>query len=257
MSHHIDLKSVSSYLSGICRQLEPYFPNVHSSHHSPLVDCTLKGCLHLKGSAVTRKRALTFEDLFIILSDLSNSTQHDNLLFKSMLITGFFALMRLGELTFPDTIKLRNWRKISKRSTVIISPEQYQFHLPGHKADQFFELEGNTVIVKQKQYCDINPLSIFTDYLSSRDLLHPLSSPLWIRKNGSVPTRHFFITHLHRYFEKDVTGQSMRAGGATSLAEHGVPPLIQFMGRWSSDAFFIYIRKSPVLIQALLYSNRD
>ena len=89
-----------------------------------------------------------------------------------------------------------------------------------------------------------------------RDLLHPLSSPLWIRKNGSVPTRHFFITRLRHYFEKDVAGQSMRAGGATSLAEHGVPPsLIQFMGRWSSDAFFIYIRKSPVLIQALLYSG--
>ena len=50
----------------------------------------------------------------------------------------------------------------------------------------------------------------------------------------------------------------MRAGGATSLAEHGVPPsLIQLIGRWSSDAFFIYIRKSPVLIQALLYSQEN
>ena len=66
-----------------------------------------------------------------------------------MLITGFFALMWLGELTFPDTIKLQNWRKISKRSTIIVSQDQYQFHLPCHKADQFFE--GNTIIVKQKQ----------------------------------------------------------------------------------------------------------
>ena len=45
MSHHIDPKSVSSYLSGICQQLEPYFPNVRPSRHSPLVDRTLKGCL--------------------------------------------------------------------------------------------------------------------------------------------------------------------------------------------------------------------
>ena len=45
MSHHIDPKSVSAYLSGICQQLEPYFPNVHASRHSPLVDKTLKGCL--------------------------------------------------------------------------------------------------------------------------------------------------------------------------------------------------------------------
>jgi hypothetical protein len=256
MSHHIDPKSVTSYLSGICQQLEPYFPNVRPSRHTPLVTRTLKGCLRLQGSAVTRKRALTFSDLYKVLSNLSSSTQHDDLLFKSMILTGFFALMRLGELTFPNNIKLRNWKKISKRSSVIISDDQYQFHLPGHKADRFFE--GNTIIIKKKQYCDINPLSVFSDYISSRDRLHPLSSPLWLKKNGSVPTRQFFISRLRQYFEKDVAGQSMRAGGATSLAEHGVPPsLIQFMGRWSSDAFFIYIRKSPVLIQALLYSSQS
>ena len=46
-----------------------------------------------------------------------------------------------------------------------------------------------------------------------------------------MPTWHFFITRLRRYFEKDVTGQSMRAGGATSLAENGIlPSLIQFIG---------------------------
>ena len=50
----------------------------------------------------------------------------------------------------------------------------------------------------------------------------------------------------------------MRTGGATSLAENGVPPsIIQLIGRWTSDAFFIYICKSPVLIQALLYSGRQ
>ena len=49
----------------------------------------------------------------------------------------------------------------------------------------------------------------------------------------------------------------MRAGGATSLAEHGVPPsIIQPLGRWSSQAFLVYIRRSPALIQAMLYSDR-
>jgi len=62
---------------------------------------------------------------------------------------------------------------------------------------------------------------------------------------------------MRLFFATDIGGQSMRAGGATSLAEHGVPPsLIQAIGRWSSDAFLIYIRKNPVLIQALLYSHR-
>ena len=254
MSHHIEPRSVSSYLSGICQQLEPYFEHVRHSRHTPLVERTMHGCLRLFSSPTTRKRALTLLDLLHVLAALAHSTSHDDLLFKAMLLTGFFALMRLGELTFPNSKKLRNWRKVTKRSSVIVSPDQYEFHLPSHKADRFFE--GNRVIVTQKQYSNIDPLSVFIEYLTSRDRAFPLSSPLWLTSKGTVPTRDFFISRLHRFFENDIAGQSMRAGGATSLAEHGVPPsLIQLIGRWSSDAFFIYIRKSPVLIQALLYSN--
>ena len=254
MSHHIEPRSVSSYLSGICQQLEPYFEHVRRSRHSPLVERTMKGCLRLFSSPTVRKRALTLSDLILVLSALAHSTAHDDLLFKAILLTGFFALMRLGELTFPNTRKLRNWRKVTKRSSVIVSADQYEFHLPSHKADQFFE--GNRIIVKQEQYEDIDPLLCFIEYLSSRDRAFPLSSPLWLTSKGTVPTRDFFISRLNRFFDNDIAGQSMRAGGATSLAEHGVPPsLIQLIGRWSSDAFFIYIRKSPILIQALLYSN--
>jgi hypothetical protein len=202
-----------------------------------------------------RKRALTLEDLQSVLAALSHSTAHDDLLFCAMLLTGFFALLRLGELTFPNIVRLRNWRKVTKRSTVVVSDDQYGFHLPCHKADPFFE--GNHVIVKAQQYNDINPLEVFKTYLASRDARFPLSSPLWLTERGSIPTRQFFIQRLRRFFANDVAGQSMRAGGATSLAEHGIPPsLIQLIGRWSSNAFFIYIRKSPVLIQALLYSNQ-
>ena len=37
MCHHIKPNSVGTYLSGICHQLEPYFPDVRSSHNSALV----------------------------------------------------------------------------------------------------------------------------------------------------------------------------------------------------------------------------
>jgi hypothetical protein len=254
MSSHIKPDSVGSYLSGISQQLEPYFPNVRTSRLSPLVERTLKGCRRLRGVAVVRKRALTCSDLSLVVNHLSSSSLHDDLLFMSLLLTGFFALLRLGELTFPDVVRLRNWKKVAKRASVSVTNDLYQFHLPSHKADPFFE--GNQIIVKKQQFCDLNPLLIFSNYLSSRDGLFPLSSPLWLTSKGAVPTRSFFISRLRRYFDKDVAGHSMRAGGATSLAENGVPPsLIQFIGRWSSDAFFIYIRKSPVLIQALLYSS--
>lgn len=187
MSHHIEPRSVSSYLSGICHQLEPYFPNVRASRHTPLVERTMKDCLRLRSSATKRKRALTLPDLTLVLDRLHHSKEHDDLLFKTLLLTGFFALMRLGELTFPNDTKLRNWKKISKRSSVALNDDQYEFDLPSHKADRFFE--GNRIIIKKQQYNNINPLIHFKAYLSSRDKKFPVSSPLWLTSKGTVPTR--------------------------------------------------------------------
>jgi hypothetical protein len=44
MSTHIKPDSVNSYLSGICNQLEPFFPNVRQRRASILVSQTLAGC---------------------------------------------------------------------------------------------------------------------------------------------------------------------------------------------------------------------
>ena len=199
MSHHIELCSISTYLSGICQLLEPYFPNVRAARLSPLVERTMKGCMRLKSTATKRKRALTVSDLSTVVDALSLSTNHDDLLFQAMLLTGFFALMCLGDLTFPNDANLRNWRKISKRSSVTIDDDQYSFHLPSHKADCFFE--GNRIIVKRKQFSDLDPLLIFRRYLTSHDNSFPLSSPLWLMANGAVPTCQFFISRLRRFFD--------------------------------------------------------
>ena len=69
----------------------------------------------------------------------------------------------------------------------------------------------------------------------------------------TVLTRGFFIHHLCLWFNNDVAGQSMHAGGATSLAENGIAPhIIQGIGWWASVAWQIYIRKHPVHRQCRL-----
>jgi len=255
MAHHINPKSVNNYLTGIVQQLESMFPHARDARNSQLVRRTLQGCMRLKGVATKRKRALTLDDLQLVLNHYHASTKHNDLLFVSMILTGFFALMRLGELTFPDDVSLRNWRKVSQRSSVKITDEHYEFHLPAHKADRYFE--GNRIIVRAKQFRH-NPLTHFRTYMASRDRIHPLSLPLWLMENGDVPTRSFFMTRVCELFKDDVAGQSMRAGGATSLAEHGVPPsIIQPLGRWSSQAFLIYVRKNPALIQGMLHAQAN
>jgi hypothetical protein len=254
-STHTTPKSANSYLSGICQQLEPYFPDVRKNRNSPLVSRTMKGCKRLRGSPTTRKRALSTSDLELVIDHYTSSTNYDDLLFVAMLLTGFFALLRLGELTYPDDVSIRDPRKAIKRASVQVTDHNYQFFLPGHKADRFFE--GNIVIVP-KNPTRTNPLAAFNTYLAARDRAFPYSSPLWLTSNGRVPTRSFFMRRIRTFFETDVGGHSMRAGGATCMALNGcAPSLIQAAGRWASDAFQIYIRKNPVLLQAFLFAREQ
>ena len=252
MSHHVNPRSVNTYLSGISQQLETYFPTVKEARNSLLVCRTYQGCMRMRGRATICKRALTVDDLRLVIDHYRSSTLHDDLLFVAMLLTGFFGLLRLGELTFPNDPSLQNWKKVTRRGTVGLQ-DTYEFTLPGHKADRFFE--GNRIIIPAHRF-SLSPLHHFSHYLTSQDSLHPVSSPLWLTEAGKVPTRSFFIARLRLFFEKDVAGQSMRASGATALAEHGVSPaIIQASGRWASKAFLVYIRKNPTLLQGFLHAN--
>jgi hypothetical protein len=251
MSHHISPRSVGCYLSGIIQQLEPFFPDARVRRNSTLVQRTLAGCMKLLSQPIRRKHPLATSDLDTVIAHYYLSApSHDDLLFIAQLLTGFFALLRLGEMVFPDSDAIRDWRKISRRHTVHLAETSYDFVLPYHKADRFFA--GNQVLVT-KGTGDINPVSHFAAYLRSRDALLPLHSALWLRSDGSVPTRAWFLRRLGLFFGSEIRGQSMRAGGATYLAEKGTAPsLIQARGRWSSDAFLIYVRKNPALLIDLI-----
>ena len=73
MSKHIKPSSVASYLSGICQQLEPFFPDIRKNWNSPLVCWTLPGCKHLYGSPIIWKQALTLDNLQHVVSHYEKS----------------------------------------------------------------------------------------------------------------------------------------------------------------------------------------
>ena len=251
MSHHIRPKSVKSYLSGLVQQLEPDFPSIREVRASRLVVKVMKGCMKMRGQAVRRKLPLSLPDLLFISKRFSSSKSHDDLLWTTLVITGFHGLLRLGEMTFPDNVYIRDWRKVTKRSSLIVRPHQYEFHLPAHKADRFFE--GNRVLISAFS-SSFDPCPIFLRYLSSRDFLFPASSPLWLTSKGRIPTRSFFITRLRRFLPKTFAGASMRAGGATHLATlHTPPDIIRALGRWTSEAWEVYICVHPALLHSLLH----
>jgi hypothetical protein len=252
MCHHINPKSVDNYLSGICNNLEGYFPHVRAARNSALVSRTLTGCKRLYGRATQRKRALTRDDLVTVHNNLSHSDSHDDILFLSQLLSGFNGLLRLGELVWPDQTSHRSYRKLSLRTSVQLLQTSYSFCLPTSKTDRIFE--GNRVVIQNHTLP--NPLCTFTSYLKSRDALFPHRAELWLREDGSVPTRSWFLHRLLSYFSRDTAGQSIRAGGATDLASRGFSPsAIMSIGRWLSDDWRKYVRRHPVLMHALYFSD--
>ncbi|KAF9018995.1 hypothetical protein BDZ89DRAFT_928871, partial [Hymenopellis radicata] len=225
MSAHIEPRSVSAYLSGISNKLEPYFPEVRANRSSYLVKRTLAGCMKLHSKPVKRKLPLSRNHVLTAITSLTPSSTHDDILFVAMLCTGFAGLMRLGELAVPDDRNIRDYRKCSLRSSVIGIDGGYGLDLPYHKGDRFFE--GNRIrIVRRGTF---KPAPVFERYVASRDNVSRMNPYLWITSKNTVPTRSWFMARL-RQLEPNTqfAGQSMRAGGATAMAEDGSPPhLIQ------------------------------
>jgi hypothetical protein len=109
------------------------------------------------------------------------------------------------ELVWPDKIAHRSFCKLSLRTSVQQHPGTYSFLLPTSKTDRIFE--GNRVIIRSDTTPD--PLVPFLTYLKSHDSLFPHRAELWLRENGSIPTRGWFLQRLRSYFPHDTAGQSI------------------------------------------------
>ena len=168
-----------------------------------------------------------------------SSSNHNNLLFFTMLLVSFHAPMHLGELVWPDKKALQDYHKVMKQSSVELLTEGFSFFLPGHKANRFFE--GNHIVL-QKNASGDDPDAPFHKYLTSHNSLYPFHPDLWLREDGSIPTHSWFIHQLHSHFPSGVASHSLRAGGATALAQASIPPhIIQAIGQRHSKYIFVNI----------------
>ncbi|KAI9350275.1 hypothetical protein BDR26DRAFT_788684, partial [Obelidium mucronatum] len=152
---------------------------------------------------------------------------HDNLLFKAILIFGFIALHRLGELVDsndPAEAHYNRSHRILLSSIYYNDPNHPSFlsyHLPYHKGDP--NSAGCPSYISDKpDWKDCNPLPILMAYLTSRIRL-PTSLPLFMTSACNVPTRKWFMQRLQAYLHSNIGSKSLRGGGATDLALRGTP----------------------------------
>lgn len=206
----------------------------------------MRSCLHAFSPPIRQAQPLLISDFDLAVAACSSS--YDDLLFLPLLSIGFAGLHRLGEITDPDQASLWNPRKRILRLSLSVSNSStyFKYNLPYSKVDQNFI--GQKIIIYSNLHqpaCAVHHL--FKD-LSVRDPSFPAHTPLFITSHGSVPTRSWFLRRFKPLFDLSKTGHSLRSGGATYLANRGVSyDLIKEAGRWSSDAFILYVQSKPIL----------
>lgn len=238
--------SIQGYVTAIAAAFEHLYPDVRLVTNSPRVRKVLRGVKVQFSLPVSQKDPLTIPDL-ILVSDTAG-VDYNDLLFTAMIVTGFHALHRLGELASPDTVQYRSSRTIIQRSSFSFSRcgRFAKYTLPHSKTDPFFQ--GATILVAECAIRGACPITALSQYLLRRDVRHDLSGTLFITAEGTHPTRSWFLSRFHRFFGSNKSGHSMRSGGATAFAQAGLPlDHIQDLGRWSSEAFKTYVRGHPIM----------
>ena len=246
----LSIASGPKYLTGARHFLRELFPAFDANRASPLVQATIRGSRKVRADPVCRKQPIRLHHLSSFVTLVHQSHDYDDLLFATIMSCCFYGCHRSGELILKGKKNI-DWRKIIKRSSLHFSPGYVGYRLPYHKTDPFFR--GTDILFSAQQIAD--PVSFLHEYTLLRDSIHGARKPLFLRKDGSHPTRAWFDSKLFSFVDKSFGGHSARAGGATFYASLGLSEsIIMALGRWSSEAWKIYIRDNPSVRAALQLS---
>lgn len=239
------IASGPKYLTGARHFLQDIYPDFDRNRASAFVQSTIRGSIKLRADPIRRKDPLRLQHLQLFISIANNSMLYDDILFAVVITLAFFACHRIGELVVPNDKSLFDWRKIIKRSSVSIASRRASYHLPYHKGDPFYR--GTSIM--HMSHATVDPISLLSKYLTLRDQLHGGRTALFLKEDGSFPTRSWFESRLFKLLSRaQFGGHSARSGGATYYAGLGLSEdVIQAIGRWSSATWKIYIRDNPTI----------
>ena len=239
--HH---SSIKVYLSAV-RSL-----HIDNGLPDPLVNCLqlqrlLRGIKCVQGSSPSKRLPITIDLLKVIQHSLDFNSR-DHIMFWTACCIGFFGFLWAGEFTanppFDPSIHLA---VSDVQADALVDPSCFKIHIKCSKTDPFrmgcdiYVGWGNSVIC---------PVAAIGNFLALRG---PLPGPLFCYADGRPLTRQLLSSTVQSILRSagypgSYSGHSFRIGAATTVAARGIPDhLIKTLGRWSSDAYQLYIR-TPV-----------
>ena len=256
LARSLKASTIRSYLSGV-RSF-----HVDSGVPDPLegkemLHRALRGIKRLHGQAQSKPKLPVTLALLESIAPLINWSSHDEVMIFASWCIATAGLLRSGEFTVfsgnPAPALL------NKNLSELRSDGGFLFrnlHLVASKADPF--RKGVDIVIGHSASV-ANALNVFASYdaLRSADARHP-DAPLFAFSDGKPLTKLVCVSSLRLMVASlgmdasRFAGHSFRRGGAQSLRDAGVPDhLIQVIGRWSSDAYKLYLTTAPRHIAAL------
>ena len=243
LADSIQHSSIKVYLSAVrSLHIEQGFPD-------PLLNClrlrqVMRGIKHSQGSSEAHRLPVTDSIMLIIWHSLDVSL-HDDCMFWAACTLGYFGFLRSAEFTVPNLASFTPAIHLSVADLAVdssSSPTCLRVRIKASKTDPF--RKGALVHIGRGK-APLCALLAMLAYLSMRG---NAPGPLFLLKNGQPLSRPLLTNRLRQILsaagiDGNFSSHSFRIGAATVAARNGVPDhLIQALGRWTSNAYQLYIR---------------
>ena len=166
------------------------------------------------------------------------------------LLPGFFGFLRAGEFTFNCAFDPSIHLTVQDLQVdAEVNPSNLRVCIKSSKTDPF--RQGCFIYLGHGQ-APLCPISAILGYLHQRG---PSSGPLFIDTHSQPLTRSRLSSFIQSVLQGEgipghFSGHSFRIGAATMAAQCSIPDhLINTLGRWSSDAYQLYVR---TLVESVL-----
>ena len=240
--HH---SSIKVYLSAV-RSLHKF----DYGFSDPLPNCLqlqrlLRGIKRHQGFNLTQCQPVT-ADLMSVLHRSLDLANPDNVMLWAACCVGFFDFLRGGEFTVNSPFDPSLHLTLDDiQVDAPLNPQSVRVFIKCFKTDPF---RKGCFIFLGRGSAPLCPVVSLVNYLHLRG---PGPGPLFIYQDGTPLSRSKLSVFLKSTLQSagvpgNFSGHSFRIGAATTAASRGIPDrLIKTMGRWSSEAYLLYVR-TPV-----------
>lgn len=244
-------RSIKVYLSAVRHlQISAAHPDPFTGKSMPQLEYVLKGIKkrEVEKGDNARERLPITPDILLRMKAVwePHGSQHDTKMLWATCCLGFFAFLRIGEMTCPSINVWDPNVHLSLGDVAIDHPSRPSFirvRIKQSKTDPF--RKGIDLYVGRTS-SSLCPVAAMLDYLTTRGMS---PGPLFVLENGHYLTRQRFAAAVRAALGKAGVEQtqycthSLRIGAATTAAKNGIEDsVIKTLGRWESSAYMQYIR---------------